>query len=108
MDNALTEEDLDFIQASGMPKIKEAAYHFTRGFLAQGKALPASEEEHPVIKALKSICADDRKCLERDFAIPSKGSLSDADIDAIVGGAISWINCQVKTSGKVQARLDEF
>lgn len=102
----LKEKEIDFVQAAGLEKIKEASYHFVRTHLAGEGEVP--DKGHPVFKAMKAIGADNRESLEREFNISRESPLSELQIDMIVENAMGWIRGEVQNSGKVQAKIAEF
>lgn len=106
MEIKLNSKEIEFIQAAGFEKTKEACYHFVRTKLVNAEPIP--DQGHPVFKAMRAVGADDRKSLERNFKIGEKKKLSEHQVDMIVENIMGWIRGQIKSSGKVQATIDEF
>ncbi len=102
----LSQADIEFVQAAGVERIREAAYHFVRTRLVSGDAVP--DEGHPVFKAMNAIGADDRESLEENFLIKKDKKLTEAQIDMIVENIIGWIRGELQNSGKTQARIKDF
>ncbi len=102
----LSQKDIDFVQAAGIGKIKDAAYHFVRTKLVNGDAIP--DEGHPVFKAMRAIGVEDRESLEREFSIPADKKLSEAQVDTVVENVMGWLRGELQRSGKTQARIKEF
>ncbi|MBN2517344.1 MAG: DUF4186 family protein [Candidatus Altiarchaeota archaeon] len=104
----LTGDEIDFVQANGIDSVKKAAYHFVRTRLAVSKPKRVPKKGHPVFKALHAVGADSRESIEKNFSIPTTDKLRETDIDAVVENAMGWIRGELKASGKVQAKIEEF
>jgi hypothetical protein len=102
----LTQSEVDFVEAAGLEKMKEAAYHFVRTKLVKCEKIP--DEGHPVFKAMKAIGAYDDKSLERNFSIPCDKQPNEVQVDMLVENIMGWIRGEVQSSGKVQAKIKEF
>lgn len=102
----LTKKEIEFIQAAGFEKTKEAAYHFVRTKLVNDEPIP--DRGHPVFKAMRAIGAEDRESLERDFSIPKEKELTEAQVDMIVENIMGWIRGELQRSGMTQAKIGEF
>ncbi len=102
----LSQKEIDFVQAAGIEKTKEAAYHFVRTKLVNGEPIP--DEGHPVFKAMRAIGVEDRESLEREFSIPKDKKLSEAQVDTVVQNVMGWLRGELQRSGKVQAKIGEF
>jgi len=101
----LTQKEVEFVQAAGLEKIREAAYHFVRTKLVNCEPIP--DKGHPVFKAMKAIGVADDKALKRNFGVTC-GHLGEADVDKIVENLMGWILGETQSSGKVQATIGEF
>lgn len=101
----LNQKDIEFVQAAGLVKIREAAYHFVRTKLVSCEPIP--DKGHPVFKAMRAIGAADAESLKRNFDMEC-GKLSEAQIDILVENILGWIRGEIQASGKVQAKIVEF
>lgn len=102
----LTQKEIDFVQAAGLEKTREAAYHFVRTKLVQCEPIP--NRGHPVFKAMKAIGASDEKSLMRNFEIKCGRGVTEPQIDMLVENIMGWVRGEVEGSGKVQAKIREF
>ncbi len=102
----LTADEIEFVQAAGLEKTREAAYHFVRTKLVKCEAIP--DKGHPVFKAMRAIGAGDAKGLQRNFDIRCGGKPSEAQVDMLVENILGWIRGEITGSGKVQAKIGEF
>ena len=102
----LTQEDIEFVESTGIEKIREAAYHFVRIKLISCE--PTPDKGHPVFKAMCAIGANNPKNLERNFEIPCGKLPSESQVDTLVENILGWIRGEVQNSGKVQAKIKEF
>jgi len=101
----LTASEIEFIQSAGIAKMREAAYHFVRTKLVKCEPIP--DEGHPVFKAMKAIGAGSEKSLKRNFGLTC-GKLSEPDVEMLVENIMGWLRGEVQSSGKVQAKIEEF
>ncbi len=102
----LTQKEIEFLQAAGVNRIREAAYHFVRTKLVNGGNIP--DRGHPVFKAMRAIGVQDREGLEREFSIPKDKKLTESQVDVIVENIMGWLRGEMRSSGKVQAKIGEF
>lgn len=102
----LTSAEIEFIQAAGLEKTREAAYHFVRTKLVNCELIP--DDGHPVFKAMRAIGAGDAKSLQRNFDIKCGKSMSETHVEMIVENIMGWLRGELTGSGKVQAKIGEF
>jgi len=94
------------LQAAGVMKTKEAAYHFVRTKLVKCEPIP--DKGHPVFKAMRAIGAQDGKCLERNFGVSCKEKPTEKQLDMLVENIMGWLRGEIHSSGKIQATIGEF
>lgn len=102
----LSQSEIGFLQAAGVEKTKEAAYHFVRTKLVRCEPIP--DKGHPVFKAMRAIGAQDAKSLERNFEVKCGNKPSESQVDMLVENIMGWLRGEIRNSGKTQARIGEF
>jgi hypothetical protein len=102
----LTQGDIEFVESTGIEKIKESAYHFVRTKLISCEPIP--DKGHPVFKAMGAIGANNPKNLERNFGISCGKSPSEEQVGVLVENIMGWLRGEIQNSGKIQAKIKEF
>lgn len=96
----LDSKDKKYIEEKGLDKIKEHAYDFITKRLApknipnDGKQTPM--RGHPVFKAEHATATCCRECLYKWHHISKDKTLSQSEIDYIVGVIMEWLTRQIK------------
>ena len=95
----LTEKDLAYIEAKGLPEIRRHAEDFVRERLApaeipnDGKQTPM--RGHPVFVAQHATACCCRGCLCKWYRVPEGTELTENQQEKIVGLLMAWIGRQM-------------
>lgn len=98
----LKQEDFEYIEKQGLPKIRAHAYDFVRTRLApanienDGRQTPT--KGHPVFKAQHACACCCRGCLQKWYKIPKDKELTPLQQEKIVNLLMAWIEKQLETA----------